>query len=93
MAKYRKKPIVIEAVQYTGNNIRYITNELNMSENDYGYEDFNLIIHTLEGNHRADISDYILKGIKGEFYPVKPDIFELTYEPVRDIKEFGNPDN
>ena len=85
--KYRKKPLVIEAVQFTGNNIRYITNELGMSENDYSYEDFTLIIHTLEGNHKADISDWIIKGIKGEFYPCKPYIFEMTYEPVYNEKK------
>ncbi len=82
MAKYRKKPVVIEAVQFTGNNIRYITNELDMSENDYGYEDFTLIIHTLEGNHKANIGDWIVKGVANEFYPVKPDIFAKTYEKV-----------
>ncbi len=84
MAKYRKKPIVIEAVQFTGNNIRYITNELDMSENDYGYEDFTLIIHTLEGTHIANIGDWIVKGVANEFYPVKPDIFAKTYEKVEE---------
>ena len=42
-----------------------------------------LIIHTLEGNHSALIGDWIIKGVKGEFYPCKPDIFELTYEAER----------
>lgn len=84
MAKYRKKPIVIEAVQYTGNNINYITNELGMSKKDYGFKDFNLVIHTLEGNHIVTVGDWVAKGIKGEFYPIKPDIFEMTYEKVDD---------
>jgi hypothetical protein len=41
-----------------------------------------VVIETLEGNMTADKGDYIIKGIKGEFYPCKPDIFELTYEKV-----------
>ncbi len=43
-----------------------------------------LYIETLEGNMRADVGDYIIKGVNGEFYPCKPDIFEKTYEPVED---------
>ena len=82
MPKFRKKPIIIEAVQYTGNNIRYITDELNMSENYYRYEDFELYINTLEGKFKADVGDWIIKGIKDEFYPCKPDIFEMTYETI-----------
>lgn len=57
--KYRKKPVVIESVRWSG-----------------------LIIKTLEGEHVATIGDYIIRGVKGEFYPCKPDIFEATYEPV-----------
>ena len=44
----------------------------------------NLIIPTLEGNMIANVGDYIIRGVKGEFYPCKPDIFELTYEPVEE---------
>lgn len=44
------------------------------------------IIPTLEGNHRADLGDWIIRGVKGEFYPCKPDIFEETYEPVEEPK-------
>lgn len=58
MAKYRKKPIVIEAYQ----------------------TDKEVVIHTLEGDMKADIGDYIITGVKGEQYPCKPDIFEATYE-------------
>lgn len=43
-----------------------------------------LVIKTLEGDHRADIGDYIIQGVKGELYPCKPDIFEMTYEEVTD---------
>jgi len=41
-----------------------------------------VIIPTLEGDHLANIHDWIIKGVKGEFYPCKPDIFEMTYEPA-----------
>lgn len=43
-----------------------------------------LIIRTLEGEHLANIGDYIIKGVQGEFYPCKPDIFEQTYEVIKD---------
>lgn len=82
--KFRKKAVVIEAVQYTGNNLQYIIKELGMPEKDYGWKNFELYIHTLEGDHKASVGDWIIKGIKGEFYPVKPDIFEMTYEPVEE---------
>lgn len=76
--KYRKKPVEVEAVQWTGFNIKEIANftEGNMAIN----EDNQLCIFTLEGVHLASVGDYIVKGIKGEFYPCKPDIFEKTYE-------------
>lgn len=92
--KYRKKPVVIEAVQWTGKNHREMwdfltgkTNEYITAEGDNFYIDHNkvsggLIIKTLEGEHIAGISDFIIKGISGEFYPCKPDIFEKTYEKV-----------
>lgn len=76
--KYTKKPVTIEAVQYIGNNWREIENFT--SGNSRRSEDSDsLIIKTLEGQHIASINDFIIKGIKGEFYPCKPDIFELTY--------------
>lgn len=80
MNKYRKKPVVIEAIIFDGNNhdeIAFFCNKWS-SSNDKG----ELTIRTLEGQHIASIGDYIIKGVKGEFYPCKPDIFELTYEKV-----------
>ena len=62
MAKYVKKPVVIEA--YRANK--------------------EMIIHTLEGDMKASVGDYIITGVHGEQYPCKPDIFEETYEPVED---------
>lgn len=86
MGKYRKKPVVIEAVQWTGENYTEICQFTGMTlgrtrvtYSPYGISD-QLIIPTLEGEHRASIGDFIIKGVKGEFYPCKPDIFEATYE-------------
>ena len=78
---YRKKPVVVEAVQWTGENhaemCEFIDPEVFEIKPKEG-----LIIHTLEGNHHASPGDYIIKGVNGEFYPCKPDIFAKTYEPA-----------
>ena len=80
MKKYRKKPVVIEAVQWTGNNVDEVFTFGNSRVT--GIVDQKLAIHTLEGIMTADLGDYIIKGIKGEFYPCKPDIFKASYEEV-----------
>lgn len=79
--KYRKKPVVIDAIQYIGTDENKIELYHFMGRLTY-YVDENedLVIKTLEGNMRANIGDYIIKGIHGEFYPCKPYIFEETYE-------------
>ena len=97
MKKYRKKPVVIEAVKWTGQNHRDMFNFLFDGENpdeqairtegknfyiSHGLVHGGLVIKTMEGEHIASIGDYIIKGIKGEFYPCKPDIFEQTYDKV-----------
>jgi hypothetical protein len=81
MAKYRKKPVVIEAQQYTRNGLdaERVAEWCNGDQTNEG-----CIIHTLEGDHLANYGDWIIKGIKGEFYPCKNDIFNATYEPVND---------
>ena len=80
--KYRKKPVTIDAIKWTGNNkfdmFRFMRFNYYIDEND------DLIIETLEGNMKADIGDYIIKGVNGEFYPCKPDIFHKTYEKVKE---------
>ncbi len=76
--KFRKKPVVIEAVQFTGGNFVEIA-EFAGSSNSA--RDGELYIYTLEGILKASPGDWIIKGVKGEFYPCKPDIFEATYEP------------
>ena len=80
--QYRKKPVVIEAIQWNGNNHIEVA-EFMFGANVYinvhkGYVE----IETLEGKMFAEVNDYIIKGVKGEFYPCKPDIFEQTYEEV-----------
>ena len=99
--KYRKKPVVIEAVQFTRemaegiqtlpDGVKFCQRSLaaNGKFPEYCNDGIYLknfttchrhIIETLEGNFRVDIGDWVIKGIKGEFYPCKPDIFEMTYE-------------
>ena len=97
--KFRKKPVVIDAFQWTGDfdALDMWLNDLGYSEDgddgkpngpDGIYEDHNpageplLVIPTLEGDMTALKNDWIIRGVKGEFYPCKPDIFEATYESV-----------
>lgn len=83
--KYRKKPVIIEAIQYTGNNYSevcdFVGKELRIPLIKYNPGE--LIIETLEGNHIVSVNDFIIKGVRGEFYACKPDIFEETYEEVK----------
>ncbi len=81
--KYRKKPVIIEAIQWTGRNWKQIDKFIGTGARHELFECGRIIvISTLEGNHDALPGDWIIKGIKGEFYPCKPDIFEQTYERV-----------
>jgi len=80
MPKYRKKPVVVEAVQWTGNNVLQME-EFATTKIEYTLDNC-LLVDTLEGVMKANIGDYIIKGVQGEFYPCKPDIFEATYEVV-----------
>jgi hypothetical protein len=79
MLKYRKRPVVIEAVRWTGDN----AGEVQLfCETAIFRAHGELTIPTLEGEHVAQRGDFIIRGVKGEFYPCKPDIFSMTYEPV-----------
>ena len=84
--KYRKKPVVVEAIQYLGlENMAEVQNFA--GDNLIIHADkinsvFILTIKTLEGVMKVEFNDYIIKGVNGEFYPCKPDIFEKTYEKV-----------
>lgn len=80
--KFVKIPVTVEAVQYTGSNIK----ELKDFAGDaivYREETDIVEVVTLEGNVVASKDDFIIKGVKGEFYPCKPDIFMMTYEPAK----------
>ena len=83
MKKYRKKPVEIEAIQFNGWNFGEINDLM------YNYSGIypscfkeTMIIKTLEGDMTASVNDFIIKGVNGEFYPCKPDIFEKTYEAI-----------
>lgn len=102
MAKYRKKPVVVEAFQYNGDLMdrcgKYYVPEWAGKAFEQGimfYKEMyikpaELFIKTLEGDHHVSIGDYIIKGVQGELYPCKPDIFEQTYE---EVMEDGNVRN
>lgn len=82
MRKYRKKPVVIEAVQWDGENTKEI---LSFCDKCYSYQRSDIIIlnvSTLEGSMRISVNDYVIKGVDGEFYPCKDNIFQLTYDEV-----------
>lgn len=112
MNKYRKKPVVIEAVQFDGTirsadaitawagaeprpneqslDYSVIDNQGTFRDKIEQPQQFGpLVIHTLEGDMTAQAGDWIIKGVKGEFYPCKPDIFETTYELVPETHENG----
>lgn len=80
--KYRKKPVEIEAVRWTGSNISEVKRFMNNAVMVFNEQNLKISIKTLEGVITASPYDYIIKGVKGEFYPCKPDIFEETYEEV-----------
>lgn len=90
--QYIKKPIIIEAIKFKDDfteTIMEINEFMNLGELRVNYNIPNkpaIIIPTLEGNMRAEIGDYIIKGINGEFYLCKPDIFNKTYDECGDVK-------
>ena len=82
MDKYRKKPVVIEAVQWDGKPTSTLELWLGESFNSWIPSQGKLEILTLEGIITASAGDFIIKGVQGEFYPCRADIFEATYEAV-----------
>ena len=87
--QYRKKPVCIEAVQFTRNNWEEIQSFTNNTAHTLQIErringTCTCIIPTLEGQHIASENDWIIKGVQGELYPCKPEIFDKTYELVGD---------
>lgn len=88
--KYRKKPVEIEAIQWNGENVQeirdFVGNACTIDMLPFSNTDrpiYSVIIRTLEGNMTASPNDFIIKGVQGEFYPCKPDIFWQTYEKVK----------
>lgn len=83
--RFRKRPLEVEAVQFDGQQVRNVLeafdNKINYVASD-GVDRLFLSIRTLEGLMEVSPGDWIIKGIKGEFYPCKPDVFEATYEEV-----------
>lgn len=82
--KFRKKPVVIEAIQHNGTNLIDILTWAGAGEISEDFLGEYIEISTLGGTMKADRGDWIIKGVKGEHYPCKPDIFEMTYEKVED---------
>lgn len=101
--RFRKRPVVIDAFQYTERHARngiseeecpdwleaaydagIATNQVENSTVPRAEWRCYLQIQTLEGDHRADPEDWIIRGVKGELYPIKPDIFAMTYDPVEE---------
>lgn len=87
MAQYRKKPVVIEAVNWLGagdnNRIMNWLSQQKANIDGWLFHDTDITIPTLEGAMKAMPGDWIIRGVKGEFYPCKPDIFEATYDHVQ----------
>ena len=79
MPKFRKKPVVIEAIRFIGSNYEEVREFIGQNTL---CSDLSIVISTLEGDMVAQKGDYIIKGVQGEFYPCKPDIFNSTYEVV-----------
>lgn len=82
--RFRKKPVEVEALRYTGDNYEEISWYLGYEPEKLNYP-VGIRILTLEGSHIASPGDWIIKGVKGEFYPCKPDIFKETYVPAETI--------
>lgn len=83
--KFRKKPVVIEAIQWLASKDSFDEVAAFVGSNGWAPGEMGsdtIIIRTLEGDMKANKFDWIIKGVSGEFYPCKPDIFEKTYEPA-----------
>ncbi|MEN3051306.1 MAG: hypothetical protein ABC596_05790 [Candidatus Methanosuratincola petrocarbonis] len=93
--RFRKKPVIIEAVQLRRDNWPEVCKFVDVGTLREGKpqivldggEAVGLIIPTLEGTYYASEGDWIIRGIKGELYPCKPDVFEATYEPVKEEED------
>ena len=88
MPKFRKKPVVIEAIQFNGVNGKDVEQWISKNKNNRIGKVVSsgdaILMRTLKGAMRAEIGDYIIKDVKGDFFPCKPDIFEQTYELIEE---------
>ncbi|HEX6970249.1 MAG TPA: hypothetical protein VF174_15750 [Micromonosporaceae bacterium] len=80
--KFRKKPVEVEAVQWTGANCFEVFAFMGLAHEPHDDEIDEIVIPTLEGDMTANLDDWIIRGVAGEFYPCKPEIFDATYEAV-----------
>lgn len=80
MSRYRKKPVIVEAIKYDRSRVGEFLSFCGIAE--YSPHDNEYYITTLEGNRKIADGDYLIKGANGEFYPCKADVFEKTYERV-----------
>lgn len=91
--KARKKPVTVDAIEFTGWNWaecqQFMSDEPLFFTQEVRYQD-EMYIDTLEGKMRADVGDYIIRGVSNEYYPCKPDIFHMTYDIVYKYKENVN---
>ena len=92
MPKFRKKPVVVEAIQWDGTTanqiFKFVGDSLLVMECgapcETNFDRYKFKIRTLEGDMEVSPYDYIIKGVNSEFYPCKPDIFEKTYEVIEE---------
>jgi hypothetical protein len=84
VAKFRKKPVVIEAEQFGGDKTLADAERMGLLFDETGHlcGKRGWFVPTLEGNHQVSFGDWVITGVKGEKYPCKPDIFAMTYDPV-----------
>lgn len=91
MQQYRKKPVVIHAILYTGENFGEVYKAVEAmgigSDRTFVDHGNHMLIETLEGKMRAVKGDWIIRGVDGEFYPCKPHIFEMTYDEVYHVTD------
>jgi hypothetical protein len=84
MPKFRRKPVVIEARQWSGDAVDVAEFVVWTMPWSVGLQGDRLVLFTQEVNMAANPGDYVIRGVAGEFYPIKPDIFAATYEPVEE---------
>lgn len=88
MGFYQARPVVKEAMQLTSDNVNEVVTWIGSGAR-YGEDHSLFVIQTIEGDMRASVGDWIIKGLRGEFYPCRSDIFEQTYEAVSPFSEIG----